>query len=177
MFVAHVVERHPNTELSEAEKTTGAEDFFDALVRHLPQLRALDKARKEAKPEVTTGMLRKKRGGDVALRGVGLAIFARAFLYCKEHGLDYDVMASKLALIEWHLLNCEKSDLPANDPSYKTEVYKNAQPLWAHLLVVGEPAASRAAPSSLGNGVGSTTLDRVQHGDRIGEPCAYPASN
>lgn len=137
MFVAHVVEHHANSELSENEKTQGAEEFFAALVRHLPQLRALDKARKEPKSEVTTGMLREMGGGDVALRGIGLAVFARAFLYCKEEELDFDVMASKLAQIDWHLLSCERSDLPS-DPSFGSEVLKNAQPMWAHLLVVGE---------------------------------------
>ena len=29
----------------------------------------------------------------------------------------------------------------------------------------------------LSNGIGPTTLDCVQHGDWIGEPCAYPARN
>lgn len=137
MFVAHIVEHHPDRDLSEAEKTANAEEFFAALVRHLPQLRALDEARREAKPEVTTGSLREMRGGDVALRGVGLAVFARAFLYCYENQLDFDVMASKLARIDWHLLACERSDLPT-DPSYGREVLKNAQPIWAHLLVIGE---------------------------------------
>jgi hypothetical protein len=47
MFVAHVVDHHPDTNLTEEEKTEGAEEFFAALIRHLPQLKALDKARKE----------------------------------------------------------------------------------------------------------------------------------
>jgi DGQHR domain-containing protein len=137
MFVAHIVDHHDNTNLSEAEMTKGAEDFFAALVRHLPQLRALDKARKDPTSEVTTGSLRDLRGGDVALRGVGMAIFARAFLHCVKHDLDFDVMASKLATIDWHLLACERSDLPSG-PTFASEVLKNAQPLWAHLLVIGE---------------------------------------
>jgi hypothetical protein len=66
-----------------------------------------------------------------------MAIFARAFLYCKEGEIDFDVMASKLALIDWHLLACERSDLPSG-PTYSSEVGKNAQPLWGHLLVIGE---------------------------------------
>jgi hypothetical protein len=137
MFVAHVVDHHPDTNLSEDEKTEGAEEFFAALVRHLPQLKALDRARKEKNPEVTTGSLRDLKGGDVALRGVGMAVFARAFLYSKEEEIDYDVMAAKLATIDWHLLSCERSDLPSG-PMYSSELMKNAQPVWAHLLVIGE---------------------------------------
>jgi DGQHR domain-containing protein len=137
MFVAHIVEHHRNAALSEAEKTKGVDDFFAALVRHLPQLRALDKARKDPTSEVTTGSLRDLKGGDVALRGVGMAIFARAFLYCVDHDIDFDVMASKLATINWHVLACERSDLPSG-PTFGPEVLKNAQPLWAHLLIIGE---------------------------------------
>jgi DGQHR domain-containing protein len=51
MFVAHIVDHHSNTALSEAEKTKSAEDFFAALVRHLPQLKALDMARKDPTSE------------------------------------------------------------------------------------------------------------------------------
>lgn len=137
MFVAHVVDHHPDTNLSEEEKTEGAEEFFAALIRHLPQLKALDRARKEKNPEVTTGSLRDLKGGDVALRGVGMAVFARAFLYSKEKEIDYDVMAAKLATIDWHLLACERSDLPSG-MTHSSELKKNAQPIWAHLLVIGE---------------------------------------
>jgi hypothetical protein len=137
MFVAHVVDHHPDTNLTEEQKTEGAEEFFTALVRHLPQLNALDKARKEKTSEVTTGSLRDFKGGDVALRGIGMAIFARAFLYCQEEGIDFEVMAAKLATIDWHLLSCERSELPAG-PTYTSELQKNAQPTWAHLLVIGD---------------------------------------
>jgi DGQHR domain-containing protein len=137
MFVAHVVDHDPDTNLSEDEKTEGAEDFFAALVRHLPQFKALDKARKEKNAEVTTGSLRDLKGGDVALRGVGMAVFARAFLYSKEEEIDYDVMAAKLATIDWHLLSCERSDVRPG-PTFATDLLKNAQPIWAHLLVIGE---------------------------------------
>jgi hypothetical protein len=137
MFVAHVVEHHKDTELTEVEKTQGADEFFVGLVRHLPQLVALEKARKDPQSEVTTGSLRDLRGGDVALRSIGVAIFARAFLYCTEHNVDYGVMASKLATLDWNLLHCERSDLPAG-PTYAAEVSKKVLPMWAHLLVIGE---------------------------------------
>ena len=66
-----------------------------------------------------------------------MAIFARAFLYCKEHGVEYDAMAAKLATIEWHLLSCERAELPVG-PTFSTELYKAAQSMWSQLLVVGE---------------------------------------
>jgi hypothetical protein len=147
MFVAHIVEHHSDSSLSEDEKTKGAEEFLAALVRHLPQLNALDRARKDPASEVTTGSLREAKGGDVALRGVGMAIFARAFLYCVEHDLDFEVMAAKLATIDWHLLACERSGLPQG-PTFGNEVRKNAQPLWAHLLIIGE-ARYRVSSSSV----------------------------
>jgi DGQHR domain-containing protein len=157
MFVAHVVEYHPDQHLAENEKTEGAEEFFAALVRHLPQLRVLDRARRESKPDVTTGSLRDVRGGDVALRGVGLAIFARAFLYAKEHQIDFDVLAAKLAQIDWHLLACERAAL-SSGPTFGSEVLKNAQPIWAHLLVIGENRyrVSSSAPDA------DTAWDRIR---------------
>jgi DGQHR domain-containing protein len=137
MFVAHIIEHHLIETWTEQEKTEGLEEFFAALVRHLPQLKALEKARKDPDPEVTTGSLREARGGDAALRGVGMAIFARAFLYCKMFNEDFDVMAAKLARIDWHILACERSDI-APGPSYASDVMKNALPTWAHLLVIGD---------------------------------------
>lgn len=137
MFVAHVVEHHPTTELPEDKKTEGVYDFFTALVRHLPQLSELEKARKDRESEVTTGSLRDLKGGDVALRGMGMAMFARAFLHCKMQDVDFGVMASKLATINWNLLDCERGELPSG-PTYATEVLRHAEPLWKHLLVIGE---------------------------------------
>jgi hypothetical protein len=160
MFVAHVVDHHPDTNLSEEEKTAGAEEFFGALVRHLPQLKALDKARKDKSGEVTTGSLRDVNGGDIALRGVGLAIFARAFLYSKEEEIDYDVMAAKLAAIDWHLLGCERSDLPSG-PTYSSELQKNAQPIWAHLLVIGENRYRVSSSSTDADGAWEKIIGRV----------------
>jgi hypothetical protein len=65
-----------------------------------------------------------------------MAIFARAFLYCHEHDVDFDVMAAKLGSIDWHLLACERSDPPQGGPTFPGEVQKNAQPLWANLLII-----------------------------------------
>lgn len=137
MFVAHIVDHHDQPDLSEEEKTASAESFFAALVRHLPQLRALDQARKDLSSTVTTGSLRDIRGGDVALRGIGMAIFARAFLECRENDIEFDDMAKRLAVIDWHILDCERSELPTG-PTFGDDVRKRADPIWAHLLVVGD---------------------------------------
>lgn len=137
MFVGHIVDHHEQPDLTEEEKTAGAESFFAALVRHLPQLRALDNARRDPSSTTTTGSLRDIRGGDVALRGIGMAIFARAFLYCKENDMDFDEMARRLAKVDWHLLDCERSELPTG-PTFGDEVRRHADPIWSHLLVIGE---------------------------------------
>lgn len=85
MAASHIVYGHPNQLLSKDDKTVGLEKFFAALVDHLPQWHALDEARDELNPELTAGKLRDVKGGDIALRGVGIAIFARGFLYCVTH--------------------------------------------------------------------------------------------
>jgi hypothetical protein len=138
MFVSHIVAHHPNPDLTVNEKTADAEAFFTALAAHLPQLAALDKVKTDKDPEVTAGQFRDKRGGDIALRGVGMAIFARAYLYCKANLLNFDTMATRLATIDWHLLSCERDELPKEPALYAGAVKEAALPMWANLLVVGE---------------------------------------
>jgi hypothetical protein len=145
--------------------------------------RALDMACKDPSPEVTTGSLRDLKGGDVAIRGVGMAIFARAFLYCLNHDMDYDVMASKLATIDWHLLGSERNELPSG-PTFGSEVLKNAQPLWANLLIIGE-LRYRVSSSSVDVDAawgkicaqvldeahsGAPVIEMEQHVEQIGSP-------
>jgi hypothetical protein len=93
--------------------------------------------RNDRLPAVTAGQLRDLKGGDVASRGIAMAIFARAFLYCVNHKLDFDVMADKLATIDWHLLDRERSELPAG-PEYRDALLRAARPIWASLLAIGE---------------------------------------
>jgi DGQHR domain-containing protein len=147
MFVSHVVDRHADMEMSEDQKTEGAEEFFAALARHLPQLRALDETRQRQDSDVTTGTLRDVQGGDVALRGVGMALFGRAFLHCKLEKMSFDLMATKLARLDWHLLRCERSELPTG-PTYSSEVKRNARPMWAPLLVIGDSRYRVSSSSS-----------------------------
>ncbi len=135
MFIAHVSQHHRDADLPESKKTEGAEEFFAALTRHLTQLKALDRVRHEPSPQETTGSLREQKGGDVALRGIGMAIFARAFLSCKEEGMGFDEMAARLAKIDWHVLKCEKGSILLG-PSYAKDVLDNAQPIWSHLIVM-----------------------------------------
>lgn len=137
MFISHIVDHHADGDASVEEKTRAAESFFEALVRHFPQLRSLDAARNMRDPDVTTGSLREKNGGDVALRGIGMAIFARAYLHCIENSEDFDTMARRLATIDWNLLDCEKDELPKGD-EWQRAVRQHAKPMWAHLLVIGE---------------------------------------
>lgn len=137
MFIAHVSQHHREAHLPESKKTEGAEEFFAALTRHLTQLKALDNVRREKTSEETTGSLREQKGGDVALRGIGMAIFARAFLFCKEEKMEFDEMAAKLAMIDWHVLTCEKGSILLG-PSYAKEVLDSAQPIWSHLIVMRE---------------------------------------
>ena len=87
---------------------------------------------------MTAGQYRDKRGGDIALRGVGMAIFARAYLYCREQGMDFDTMAAQLATIDWHVLTCERDELPKEPALYAGAVKDKALPMWGHLLAVGE---------------------------------------
>ena len=54
---------------------------------------------------------------------------------------------------------------------------KSAHMLDIEILPAGGKPRSLVQKRFLGNGVGSTTLNCVQHSDRIGEPCAYPASD
>jgi DNA-sulfur modification-associated len=149
MFVSHVVDHYPDPDqdLTVDVKTADAESFFTALAKHLPQLSALDKVKNDKSPDVTAGQFRDKRGGDIALRGVGMAIFARAYLYCREHDLDFYTMAAQLATIDWHLLSCEREELPKEPALYAGAVQKAALPMWAPLLAVSD-AGYRVRSSS-----------------------------
>jgi DGQHR domain-containing protein len=165
MFVAHIVEHHPDESLTEAQKTQGAEQFFEALVRYLPQLRALDKARSDRNSTVTTGLLRDQKGGDVSLRGIGMAVFARAFLECKKENMSFDDMAEKLATIDWHLLTCERDDVPKG-PTFPSELRKVAHPIWDHLLVIGENRYRVSSSSTDADAAWEKIMERLFDEDR-----------
>jgi DNA-sulfur modification-associated len=164
-FVGHIQDRYPpamgssepQVEATLMEKMDGAEEFFTQLIRHLPQLNTLDLVRLEADARKQSGVVtttppqhtetprtfRGKHGGDIALRGVGMSIFARAFVHAKQNELTYEAVAKRLALVDWHLLDCEKDDLP--DPMtdqgrdvFADEVRRHLNPIWTSMLVIGE---------------------------------------
>jgi len=163
-FVGHVQDRYPPpaggdasaVESTLVEKLSGAPLFFGAMIKHLPQLHTLELARLEAEarracpqpapPAVRTetpATFRNKRGGDVALRGIGMSLFARAFLYAKQHGLSFDHIAQRLAAVDWHVLDCERDDLPnpATEEgrlTFADEVRRHVVPTWTSLIIVGE---------------------------------------
>jgi hypothetical protein len=150
-FVRHVQEYSKLNSTSESEvertldeKMQGAEHFLAALVKHMPQLRALDLARKEPKVHTETpATFRARRGGDVMLRGVGLSIVARGFDYAKHHNLVFDDVAAQLGKIDWHLLDCEREQLPDTSTeegrrTFADEVRKHVMPTWSGMVVIGE---------------------------------------
>ena len=75
-------------------------------------------------------------------------------------------------LIERHVdpvgMNLNSCDHGAED---------RAQLLRIEILPTGGKPRCLVQKPLLGNGVGATTLNGVQHGNRIGEPCADPASD
>jgi hypothetical protein len=165
MFVGHVIEHHPQPDLSDEAKTAGAEEFIGALARHLPQLQALDKVRNDRHPAVTTGQLRDLKGGDIALRGIAMAIFARAFLHCVEHDVGFEEMAAKLGTVEWHLLNRERSEVPQGT-QYREQLLSAAEPIWAPLLVIGEDRYRVSSSSADADIVWSRIHDKLFERDR-----------
>lgn len=135
MFVNHICEKHPNPVASVAQKTDGVERFFAALVRHMPQLVALapiDVARGQ------TGIIREANGGDIVMRGAGMGIFARAYLYCTRTSFDYEEMAKRLAKLEWTVLTTSRESLPNTTDLYASAVRQAARPHWLGMLAISE---------------------------------------
>lgn len=152
-FVAHIQDHYPpastanesQVEDSLDEKLNGAAEFFAAVIDHLPQLKTLALAVGKPKAEdmVSPGAFRNKRGGDIMLRGVGMSILARAFVYAKEHGIKFDEVAKRLGKVDWHLLDCERSDLPLTDTQdgrneFPGAVRRHLIDTWASMIVIGE---------------------------------------
>jgi hypothetical protein len=174
LFVAHCDDKHANVALhTVVEKTEDADKFFEEVVKHLPQLQALNAARTERPPQVTTATLRERRGGDVLLRGTGMAILARAFLYCIENHITFSHMAKTLARIDWSMLKVERSALP--DPAkeenrgdvYRNAVLSNANPLWASALVIAEDRYKIASSSASADAAWAQIVDGFLTTDRI----------
>jgi hypothetical protein len=140
-LVGHIIERHPDAYLSDEEKMAGVAEFFRLLSRHMPAFRVLDEARTAALRPAdmpTTGALREHLGGDVSMRGVGMSLFALAFLDAKRHGTSLVEMAKRLGTLDWHMLDCERSQLASDNVSFAEAVMAHVRPEWSSLLQLGE---------------------------------------
>jgi len=138
LFVGYVHEAFVDESQKVHENVEGASEFIDALVRHLPQLSELEATRIAGGAGTTTGSLRDLLGGDIALRSIGMSLFARAFVHCKKHRIDYELMAERLSKLDWHMLDRERSEIPQEAPNYTELLIRAARPTWAPLLVIGE---------------------------------------
>jgi hypothetical protein len=129
-----------NVQAQLAEKTNGVEDYFKALIKHMPQLKTLDEARDpNALIPESPGTFRERLGGDLTMRGIGLSLFARGFVHCKTTGMSYEAMAKHLATVEWTLLDIERGTLPENDPAaFYQAVRDHVRPAWQPLVIIGE---------------------------------------
>jgi hypothetical protein len=76
-----------------------------------------------------------------------------------------------------HLIECHVDPVGMNLDSCNQGEEKGTQVLRIEILPAGGKPRSLVQKRLLGNGVRATTLNCIQHGDRISEPCAYPASN
>ena len=138
---------HEQQEALDNKKVEGAEEFFTSVIKYQPELRLLSGPAEG----ITVATLREMRGGSIALRGVGMAIFARAFLLCKEEGIAFEDVAKKLGDIDWYILRGNKATLDAVEGDttvYRDRVHAQANPLWVPLLVIGE-SRYRVSSSSL----------------------------
>lgn len=148
MFVGHVVSNivtQPAGEFALSEpqskeqqrkadidKVAGAEEFFEALVRHHPDLRAI------AAHEKTAATLRAVKGGNISLRGAGMAIFARAFVTAKVEGISLDDMAAALGALDWSVLKGDVAMLGDPGDGYSDRVRSNANPVWLPMIATTE---------------------------------------
>ena len=75
-----------------------------------------------------------------------------------------------------HLIECHVDPVGMNLNFRDYGEEKRTQVLRIEILPAGGKPRSLVQKRLLGNGVGTTTLNCIQHGDRISEPCAYPAA-
>jgi hypothetical protein len=68
-------------------------------------------------------------------------------------------MTAKLATIDWHLLGCEGGDIAPVRPS--RAIPENAQPIWAHLLVIGENRYRVGSSSNDADGAWQKIVDKL----------------
>ena len=76
-----------------------------------------------------------------------------------------------------HLIKCHVDPVRMNLNFRDYGEEKRTQILRIEILPAGGKPRSLVQKRLLGNGVGTTTLNCIQHGDRISEPRAYPVRN
>ena len=76
-----------------------------------------------------------------------------------------------------HLIECHVDPVGMNLDFCDHGEEKRTQALRIEILPAGGKPRRLVQKRLLGNGVGAMTLNCIQHGDRISEPCAYPASD
>jgi hypothetical protein len=143
-FTGHVQGHYPPTPGAKADEIAqaladgmdGAEEFFEAVIPLLPQLNSLSS-------EMPPAKIRNLGGGDVLFRGAGLSVLARAFVHAKDVGMEFDEMAKTLSRVDWHLLDCERDQLPNTGTvegrrDFAAAVQKHLNPLWSSMLIIGE---------------------------------------
>ncbi len=76
-----------------------------------------------------------------------------------------------------HLIECHVDPVGMNLDFCDHGEEKRTQVVRIEILPAGGKTRSLVQKRLLGNGVGATTLNCIQHGDRISEPCVYPAGD
>jgi hypothetical protein len=158
-MVVHILENYPDDQIANEDKAAQLGEFFDALIEEMPQFKVLEahrleleirRAEKKKACESATPALRERRGGDIALRGIGLVMFARAYLYCIATEMPFTTMAKVLAKVDWHVLDCERDQIVTDSDDvniYHASVMKHANPIWRSLLVI-KPRRYKISSSS-----------------------------
>ena len=76
-----------------------------------------------------------------------------------------------------HLIECHLDPVGMNLDFCDHGKEERTQVLCIEIQPAGGKPSSLVQKRLLGNGVGATTLNCVEHGDRVSEPCAHPASD
>lgn len=110
--------------------------FVNACFSRIPILIEIEKV-VEGEPPVTPSYYRnlEGRGGCVLLRGVGFAVLIQAYLYAKNTGMKYEVMADHLAEIDWMVIKPDAAPQQEGELAYKY-VSHAAQPIWLNMLAM-----------------------------------------
>jgi hypothetical protein len=90
----------------------------------------------------------------------------RAFVHCKEYDWKFEKMAKALGKLDWHLLDCERADLPNPETdegriTFAEKVRAHTNPVWASLVVVGESRYKIGASNDEANAAWARILAKI----------------